>query len=148
MQFCSSMNPQYPIAQLQNTQFCFFAFCNYVIMQSMNPSASDRTDKLHCSVACRLRVEIGSVPKGLCAKHIGNNMRALGLVVHFHCTFWDLHSTKLCSCALHKLGLGWPISPTVLNTDIALEVIIKVRNPMTILPRPQCLKRCCLVAPE
>ena len=29
-----------PIAQLQNTKFCFFAFCNYVIMQSMNPPAS------------------------------------------------------------------------------------------------------------
>ena len=29
--FCSSMNPQYPIAQLQNTKFCFFAFCNYVV---------------------------------------------------------------------------------------------------------------------
>jgi hypothetical protein len=39
LQFCSLMNPQYPIAQLQNTKFCFFAFCNYVIMQSMNPPA-------------------------------------------------------------------------------------------------------------
>ena len=39
LQFCSSMNSQYPIAQLQNTKFCFFAFCNYVIMQSMNSSA-------------------------------------------------------------------------------------------------------------